>query len=963
MSKSYKILCKPIDWIIQDLHNQTYIDVFGISQSNKRILCRTPYNPWFYIYRRYRDYVLDMINEDYTYKNKKIKSNIFVEHEDVEKYDVHGYHSDKEELTKITFKCMKHFYIIKKKCKGVEFFNNVDLVLKFTTDYDLSYSNWIEFNIDSKLNIGNSTCKSYLTSSPKRYTEFISPIMPRILSFDIEVMSSVKGTFPNAIREKDNIFMCGIVFNDGIQDDNENIIIVDKVGKETERYREIYKDNEQDLILEIFNVINELDPDVIIGYNIFKFDLEYIEARLGDGDIPNMSRYKHYTSQFEDMTWKSSGRGTVEVKFIKTPGRIFIDMYPYVKSKYNLENYKLNTISKIFLKDEKDDLPPEKIFEYYEKGTEKLMYKLSKYCIQDCKLTLDLFKKLNVWYDINEASNATCIKLFDVLTRGQGHKAFHLEYVQMIKNDYFFYPFKRESDNYEGAKVFMPNPNIYDNVITLDFASLYPSIMRRYNLCYTTLVNDDEDISDDDCYIFEWDDKTKKGIFHCRYRFVKQHIRKGLLPILLEDLVNKRNETKILMSKCDKDTLEYQILDLMQLYFKISANSVYGNKGTKTSKTPCYAVAKTTTYVGRKSLLMVANVLQDIENEENIGKFVYGDYVPKGDSFCKVLYGDTDSVMLSLPSLEDDNNLINIWNVGLKISEYINTNFERPMKLEFEKVMRKFLPLSKKIYSCILIDEKAMKNKDLKAIKDININSIENIKSKGSAQVKRGYSPYCKAVYSDLMRMTFTNTEFEDMISYVEDRMIDLLSYSVPKEKLVLSLEVKNGKCPTYYSQVFIRNMRNLGYKLENNERINYIFIDPCKYYDDYSRVRVFNTVNVYGNNKVQVCINDKRKAVGGNMYLYDKYILQREKDDDTLYVDGKRYFTGEISKQADKIFSAIFDDYKPKYMVSIKSKLIMLKLKCLREIIYKLENDMLLLNHVKTKYKSYTHEISVIIE
>lgn len=957
MGKSYKILCKPLDWVIQDEKYQTYIDVFGISQSNKRILCRTPYNPWFHIYRKDKEKFLDIINQDYEYNGKKLKSNIKVEYEDEEKYDVHGYHNKKTKLTKVTFRCMREFYIIRKKCRGIQFFNNVDLVLKFTTDYNLSYSNWIEFEIEEKLDIGRN-CKSYLTSNPKRYTDPLPPITPRVLSFDIEVMSSVKGTFPNAIRGGDNIFMCGIVFNDGVKDENENIIILDKKGKSTDEYREIYKDNEHDLIMELFNIINELDPDIIIGYNIFKFDLEYIEARLGDAEIPNLSRYKTFTSVFEDMTWKSAGRGVVEVKFIKTPGRIFMDLYPYIKSKYNLNNYKLNTVSKIFLKDEKDDLPPEQIFRYYEKGTERLMYKISKYCIQDCKLTLDLFKKLNVWYDINEASNATCIKLFDVLTRGQGHKAFHLEYIQMMKNDYFFYPFKRQSEKYEGAKVFMPKPNIYDNVITLDFASLYPSIMRRYNLCYTTLVDDNNSISDEDCYVFEWDDETKDGVTHCKYRFVKQHIRKGLLPILLEDLVNKRNETKKLMLNHDKDTLEYKILDLMQLYFKISANSVYGNKGTKTSKTPCYPVAKTTTYIGRRSIMEVANILQNIDNEEKIGKYVYGEnYIKTNKPFCNVLYGDTDSVMLYLPSLEKDENLINIWDVGNKISEYINSNFEKPMKLEFEKVMRKFLPLSKKIYSCVLMNEKSMKNKDLESIKSVDISNITNIKSKGSAQVKRNYSQYCKEIYSNLIKMAFTHKDFETMIYYVEEKMTELLSYSVPKEKLILSLEVKGGKSQTHYFQVFIRAMRDLGYKLENNERVNYIYIDPLKYHDDFIRIRKFKTRDRLGHRKIQICINKDRIAVGGNMYLYDKYMLKKERKKyyKKFYVDGRKYFTSEISKQVDKIFSALFNDYKPNYMEKIKSKLIMNKLKYLEEMKYYFrKGECKLLNHVKKKYKNY---------
>lgn len=946
-----KILCKSIDWVIVNTKKETYIDCFGISPKNKRILCRTEYHPWFYIYKKDEDYVMDKINENYTWEGKSIKSNIKVECEDYKKYDIHGYHKKKVKLTKLTFNSMKQYWIVKKKCKDIQFFDDVDLILKFTTDYQLKYSDWIEFDVEEKLNIGK--CKSYLTSNPQRYTSPLPQITPRILSFDIEVMSSIKGTFPNPIRKGDNVFMCGFVFDDGLNN-QDNIVVLDKQSKKTKLYKEILKTNEIELLNEIFNVINELDPDIIIGYNIFKFDLKYIEGRLCGEEIPNISRYKEYNSDFDDKTWKSSARGTVEVKFIKSPGRIFMDLYPYIKSKYSLSDYKLNTVSKFFLDDVKDDVPPEKLFELYLEGSEKSMYIISKYCVQDCALPLNIFKKLNIWFDINEASNATYIKIFDVLTRGQGEKAFHLEYIQMCKNDYFFYPFKRQSENYVGAKVFMPRPNIYDNVICLDFASLYPSIMIRYNLCYTTLAN--EDISDDDCYIFEWDDETKNGITHCKTRFVKETIRKGLLPILLEDLLTKRRETKKLMETYVEGSLEYKIYDLMQLYFKISANSVYGNKGTKTSKTPCYEVAKTTTYIGRSSILKVAEMLQNKNNEHEIGKFVYGDtYKATKKSFCRVLYGDTDSVMIYLPSLNVDINLQNIFDVGIKISQYINRIFEKPMKLEFEKVFRKFLPLSKKIYSFVLMDKDDMKSKDIDKIKKVNISDIKNIKSKGSAQVKRGYTDYCKEIYAELMRYAFTTCNFEEMMYYVDTKMKDILSYSIPKEKLILSLEVKSGKCPTHHYQVFIREMRELGFKLEDNERIKYIYIDTQKYHKKYIKIRQLKKKDKLGNNCIQISFDKKLAAVGKSMFLYDKFVhyKKRHKYRKRLYVNNYRYFTGEISKQVDKIFGALFNDYVPKYMEKIKTSLIKTKIKYLEELKYSFKDGKcILLKHIKRKKK-----------
>ena len=124
-----------------------------------------------------------------------------------------------------------------------------------------------------------------------------------------------------------------------------------------------------------------------------------------------------------------------------------------------------------------------------------------------------------------------------------------------------------ENDHYSGAFVFDPNPGAYDMVVSFDFSSLYPSTMIAYNIDYTTLVND-EKIPDSKCHIFEWDDhqgcehdntkrKTKPKHVLCashRYRFLKEP--KGIIPSLLENLLNSRKKTnaeiKVLKSKLDQ---------------------------------------------------------------------------------------------------------------------------------------------------------------------------------------------------------------------------------------------------------------------------------------------------------------------------------------------------------------------------------------------------------------------------
>jgi DNA polymerase elongation subunit (family B) len=116
---------------------------------------------------------------------------------------------------------------------------------------------------------------------------------------------------------------------------------------------------------------------------------------------------------------------------------------------------------------------------------------------------------------------------------------------------------------YEGATVLEPRCGFYQEPIaTLDFASLYPSILRRYNLCYTTLLTPEQTMGmDNSLYV-----KTPNGDY-----FVKSSVRQGLLPEILSDLLNARSQAKKDMKNA-ADEFERDVMNGRQLALKISAN-------------------------------------------------------------------------------------------------------------------------------------------------------------------------------------------------------------------------------------------------------------------------------------------------------------------------------------------------------------------------------------------------------
>jgi DNA polymerase delta subunit 1 len=196
--------------------------------------------------------------------------------------------------------------------------------------------------------------------------------------------------------------------------------------------------------------------------------------------------------------------------------------------------------------------------------------------------------------------------------------------------------------------------------------------MIAHNLCYTTLLRNKENCNPDD-YI-----QTPSGNY-----FVKNTVRRGILPEILENLLKARKRAKEMMKE-EKDPFRYKVLDGRQLALKMSANSVYGFTGAQVGKLPCLEISQSVTAFGRT---MIEKTKQFVES-----KFTIANGYPFD---AKVVYGDTDSVMVKFGV----NNLEDAMKLGKEAAEYVSNTFVKPIKLEFEKCYFPYLLISKKRYA------------------------------------------------------------------------------------------------------------------------------------------------------------------------------------------------------------------------------------------------------------------------
>merc|ERR1740121_3070091 len=182
-------------------------------------------------------------------------------------------------------------------------------------------------------------------------------------------------------------------------------------------------------------------------------------------------------------------------------------------------------------------------------------------------------------------------------------------------------------DKFEGATVLEPLTGYYPKPITtLDFASLYPSIMMAHNLCYCTLLRPEQVSSIDPEQV------TKAPITGCS--FIKRETRRGLLPMILEELLAARKRAKKEMAEAT-DPLTQSVLNGRQLALKISANSVYGYTGATVGDLPCLEISSSVTGFGR-------GMIDETKRQVEAKYFIQNGYAHD----AQVIYGDTDSVMV-----------------------------------------------------------------------------------------------------------------------------------------------------------------------------------------------------------------------------------------------------------------------------------------------------------------------------
>lgn len=531
----------------------------------------------------------------------------------------------------------------------------------------------------------------------------------RVLSFDIECVSHVDG-FPNAELPEDHVICIGLYCKVlGAPEASAECTML--CLHETEALppgacptRVLSFSTERELLCAFQRELCRLDADVVAGYNTCLFDWRYLNGRSGllcKGllSAQTFSRYAKLSTPPKEQTLSSGAMGDNPLCYPRMPGRVNFDLWLHLKRENvtGLENLKLNTISKHFLNDEKHDLEPKQMFKAYRAGPEGRAL-VAAYCRQDCKLVLDLMEKLEALPSVWEMAKITCTSPEDILYRGQQVKVYTQLVLKATECGYVVEDRREtreeeEEESFQGATVVTPTPGYYlEPIFCLDFASLYPSLMRTKNLSPECLVapqlwRDAERLCPGG--LLSNDVQVREGVVH---RFVRSSVHEGLLPRILEQLLSERKRVKKLMD-AEADPKLRALLNRKQLALKISANSVYGASGSTKGKLSCRECAEATTAAGREAIDFTCA------------------FVNRRPGF-EIIYGDTDSAFARVPPEMRTLGVDALFQHGEGLADEVTAAIAELMpgercyiKLEFEKIFLPLILYKKKRYAGMCIED------------------------------------------------------------------------------------------------------------------------------------------------------------------------------------------------------------------------------------------------------------------
>ncbi len=472
-----------------------------------------------------------------------------------------------------------------------------DIPFHFRFFYDLDLGSCVKFSGNETKNDKMAVDHVIEVDEIHRTTDFLPPL--KIMSFDIE----------NSIKTQ-QLYVIGYAISFKGQ-------YVE--GSISGQPREILE--------EFIKFVRKEDPDIITGYNIDGYDLPFLQKLAERENVAMLlGRDNSIPQRIQDQFWRIHGR-------------VVADAWWNIKREIRPKQETLAYVSHELLGEDKGDVDRLNIDKEWEKDKDRVI----RYCIKDALLALKILEKIDVIEKYENMSTVAMIPLDDVWNSGNSTLIDSLvireadrRNIAVPMNNFI----NQNAERIEGGYVHSIEPGLYDMVAVMDFKSMYPSLMIKYNICFTTLSPDGEIVAPNGT------------------RFLGAGVKRGLIPELLEKLMKTRDNYKEMMRReTERDKKRY--LDSMQSQVKVLMNSFYGVFASSFYRFTDQNIGSSITAFARDTI-----------------KGIINDFSGSG---IQVVYGDTDSIFVKTgkDNVEDAVQMANSLSQGISKKLGITIEVER----------------------------------------------------------------------------------------------------------------------------------------------------------------------------------------------------------------------------------------------------------------------------------------------
>lgn len=339
-------------------------------------------------------------------------------------------------------------------------------------------------------------------------------------------------------------------------------------------------EDEREMLRGFIRFLLTIDPDVITGWNINNYDWPYLIKRAEELKIREfeyLTRNPDRKISVRASESSTRGKGVMQNNEVTVEGRTNFDMMTYVRGAFTLRSYQLGEVGQHFLGIPKEEMDYEKITLHH--STLNGRKRLTIYCAHDAFMPDELMVQLNAIPDAEATAYDNHMTINSIISRGltarckcnvydhgfwrvDAKTGERLRVLVRTRNEA-----ERKvtvQEKYGGAYVEDAVRGLHtDPITTVDFESLYPSIMREYNMCPSSKGNADR------LRVLGYVEGRDFIIVASGKVFVTPEVWKGVFPSILDDKLSQRKKSKMKMGIFEKRVKSLQAeMDLLNGKYK-----------------------------------------------------------------------------------------------------------------------------------------------------------------------------------------------------------------------------------------------------------------------------------------------------------------------------------------------------------------------------------------------------------